>query len=112
VQLSKRDQTDKAEHEKWAEQRAQELAAAAVVPKDQQISALERSLTQLELALAQKAEVRLLCRGSSVLSCTCQGTFVGVQLASMICAAAMSLRTAQQVKNPGAVCGLTFGTAS
>jgi hypothetical protein len=61
VQLSKRDQSEKADHEKWAEQRAQELAAAAVVPKEQQITALERSVMQLELALAQKAEVGLMC---------------------------------------------------
>jgi hypothetical protein len=58
VQLSKRDQTDKAAHEKWAEQRAAELAAAVVVPKEQRITALEQSVVQLEVALTQKAEVR------------------------------------------------------
>jgi hypothetical protein len=60
VQLSKRDQTDKAAHEKWAEARAAELAAAAAVPKEQRIAALEQSLAQLEVALAQKAEVWIL----------------------------------------------------
>lgn len=58
VQLSKRDQTDKAAHEKWAEARSAELAAAAAAPKEQRIAALEQSLAQLEVALAQKAEVR------------------------------------------------------
>ena len=57
VQLSKRDQTDKAAQEKWAEQRAADLAAAALAPKEQRISALEQSVSQLEVALAQKAEV-------------------------------------------------------
>ena len=57
MQLSKRDQTDKAAQEKWAEQRATELAAAAAAPKDQRITALEQSVVQLELALAQKSEV-------------------------------------------------------
>jgi hypothetical protein len=58
VQLSKRDQGDKAAQEKYAEQRAAELAAAAVAPKEQRISALEQSVVQLEVALTQKAEVR------------------------------------------------------
>jgi hypothetical protein len=60
VQLSKRDQTDKAALEKWAEARAAELAAAAAATKEQRIAALEQSLAQLEVALAQKAEVRTL----------------------------------------------------
>lgn len=59
VLLSKRDQTDRASQEKWAEQRAAELAAAAAAPKDQRITALEQSLLQLEIALAQKTEVML-----------------------------------------------------
>jgi hypothetical protein len=58
VLLSKRDATHKAAQEKWAEQRAAELAAAAAAPKDQIILSLEQTVTQLELTLAQRTEVR------------------------------------------------------
>jgi hypothetical protein len=58
VLLSKRDATDKAAQEKWAEQRAIELAAAAAAPKDQVIRSLEQTLSQLEVTLAQRTEVR------------------------------------------------------
>lgn len=57
VQLSKRDTGDKAAQEKWAEQRAAELAAAALAPKDQLIRSLEHNITQLEVTLAQRTEV-------------------------------------------------------
>ncbi|WIA19860.1 hypothetical protein OEZ85_005763 [Tetradesmus obliquus] len=56
VLLSKRDVTDKAAQEKWAEQRAAELAAAAAAPKDQVIRSLEQTVLQLELTLAQRTE--------------------------------------------------------
>lgn len=56
VLLSKRDVTDKAAQEKWAEQRVAELAAAAAAPKDQVIRSLEQTVLQLELTLAQRTE--------------------------------------------------------
>jgi hypothetical protein len=58
VLLSKRDLTDKAAQEKWAEQRAAELAAAAAAPKDLVIRSLEQTVSQLEVTLAQRTEVR------------------------------------------------------
>lgn len=57
VQLSKRDAGDKAAQTEWAEQRAAELAAAAMAPKDQLIRSLEQSIAQLEVTLAQRNEV-------------------------------------------------------
>eukprot|EP00775_Hariotina_reticulata_P013245 gene13245-13375_t len=56
VQLSKRDQSDKAALEKWAEQRAQELATTTGAAKSQVIRSLESTVSQLEVALAQRTE--------------------------------------------------------
>lgn len=57
VQLSKRDAGDKAAQAECAEQRAAELTAAALAPKDQLIRSLEQSVAQLEITLAQRTEV-------------------------------------------------------
>lgn len=62
MQLSKRDQTDRVAQEQWAQQRATELLASAVAPKEERITALEQMLAQVEVALAQKTEVCVWCK--------------------------------------------------
>lgn len=57
LQLSKRDQADRTSHEKWAQERATQLAATAGLDKDARIVALENSVRQLEATLAERAEV-------------------------------------------------------
>eukprot|EP00879_Flechtneria_rotunda_P002655 GHRR01002859.1.p1 GENE.GHRR01002859.1~~GHRR01002859.1.p1 ORF type:complete len:477 (+),score=206.58 GHRR01002859.1:283-1713(+) len=54
--LSKKEQDNRAAQEKWAEQRAAELATAAAAPKNQVIRSLEHTVNQLEIALAQRTE--------------------------------------------------------
>lgn len=61
VQLSKREQADRAAHEKWAQERAAQLAAAATPDKDARIATLENNVRQLEASLAERAEVCCAC---------------------------------------------------